>query len=830
MRNSPSLNQMKDNSPPDIHAALMPNYRSILCEFLVQHFNLDELKQLAFELAVDYEILQHDRKGELARELISYFERRDQLSRLILEILKKRHDDGLARLFAALPAGSPRTRIQIIVAQDLVENASGLIEEFAAMLGLTTEEVALVGATWGSSIHLLIGIPEVEANLRQLPEILTLAHGKYEVVSVRVFDSLDRTTQQAWRFAAQNYPPVCEDNILRPLISWGQVLKEAQESPLGPNCLGLVSTAMSSESTQDEFYFWVDSRRLVEATQLVRVTMRLPAEDPRVQRLQQDHITVIGIVEQVRRQSESRNVGTDHARYNGRVEEQPLLPPTGFSYAQCRVLSIDPPLFVPLSEGLPVYLASQEEAGLGYGYPDMEKAKADLVMGLLCNGGAEIAGAAKLDTRYILGESGGHVNVTGVAGTGTKTSFLMVLVKMLLCHARATTLEHPASPLYVVPIVFNVKGNDLMWLSRPNKHFEATSENWDLYRRAWSTELFGEFAQPFEEAAFYSYPTSGGSIRQGLPPATQKYTWGLQDVIEWGVEKYLFSTETRAHELMQGILEDAFQYISQEHAGAASRRTLDCSKGISNFDELIEWLIAATVKDAEQEPHYLITRQHDKSTIKATARRLNNILAGARGVLVRNSASGEPPEVAADRTTDPIVIDIDGLEEAPQRFVVASVIERLKQHRERHADRRQRYIIVLDELNRFAPRGSTDEVSKLFEHVAAQLRSQGIILFGAQQKASSVAPLVWENASTKVLGRTGAVELSADMWRQVLPAAVRSRAANLGPDEKIIIQDIFGYPMLANIPFTPWATRKDEIKTGSTDPGKSILDRIDFGD
>ncbi|HNS49850.1 MAG TPA: hypothetical protein PKO09_01570 [Anaerolineae bacterium] len=600
--------------------------------------------------------------------------------------------------------------------------------------------------------------------------------------------------------------------------------------PLPENCLGLISTALASEATQDEFYFWADSRRLVEAGQLVRVTMPLPQADPRVRAMGWDHVMVIGVVEEVRRQSESRSLGSDHARYDGQAGQSPLLPPAGFTYAHCHVLSIEPTLFVPLIEGLPIFLATEAEAGRGYGYPEMEKADADLVVGLLRNGGTDVAGAAKLDTRYVLGEFGGHVNVTGVAGTGTKTSFLMVLVKMLLLHAREVTLDHPASPLYVVPIVFNVKGNDLMWLNCPNARFEVNSEHWNPYRQAWGVDRFNEFAQPFLAATFYSYPIQGGGIRQGLPPATKKYTWGLKDVIDWGVEKYLFSTETRAHELMQGVLEDAFQFISQEHAGSASGRTIDCSKGISNFDTLIKWLIAATVKDNEQEPHYLITRQHDRSTIKATARRLNNILAGARGVLVRDSASGEPPQVTADRTTDPIVIDIDGLEEAPQRFVVASVIERLKQHRERHADRRQRYIIVLDELNRFAPRGSTDEVSKLFEHVAAQLRSQGIILFGAQQKASSVAPLVWENASTKALGRTGAVELSADMWRQVLPAVARSRAASLGPSEKIIIQDVFGYPMLASIPFTPWATRKDEIGTGPAEPGSTILDRLDFGD
>jgi hypothetical protein len=369
-----------------------------------------------------------------------------------------------------------------------------------------------------------------------------------------------------------------------------------------------------------------------------------------------------------------------------------------------------------------------------------------------------------------------------------------------------------------------------MWINCPNKNFDIQSSDWDTYTSTWGDELFKEFAQPFTETVFYSYPTREGSIKTGLPAGTEKYSWGLKDVIEWGVEKYLFSVETRSHELMQGVLEDAFQYITKGAIGAPSGRTLDSSSGIKNFQQLTEWMIKATVKSEDDEIHYLIKRQHDRSTIKATARRLNNILAGARGVLEIDGASGTPPQVTHNKTRDPIVIDIDGLESAPQRFVVASVIERIKQHREEHAERRQRYIVVLDELNRFAPRGSSDEVSKLFQHVAAQLRSQGVILFGAQQKASSISPLVWENAATKALGRTGAVELATDMWRQALPAVTRSRAANLGPGEKIIIQDTFNYPMLANIPFTPWATRRDEIDSSSLDKGEDVLGLLDFED
>jgi hypothetical protein len=366
-----------------------------------------------------------------------------------------------------------------------------------------------------------------------------------------------------------------------------------------------------------------------------------------------------------------------------------------------------------------------------------------------------------------------------------------------------------------------------MWLNQPNAAFNAQDQQWQAYRDNWGDDLFTAFATPFTEATFFSYPNVSGVARPGLPPGVSLYSWGLKDVLEWGVEKYLLSGEARASELLAGVLTDAFDYIADRSLTTLSGRSLNAANdaGITNFRQLVDWIAAGAVKpEPDAEPHYLVARQHDRATIKAAARRLNNILAEAKGVLREDATSGNPPEIVRRGTCDPIVIDIAELDGGIQRFIVAAIIERVKRHREQNAERPQRYLIVLDELNRFAPKGGTDDVSKLFEHVAAQLRSQGILLFGAQQKASSVSTIVWENAATKVLGRTGAVELSADMWRQALPSATRTRAANLQMNEKILIQEgLFAYPMLALIPLTPWATKRGEIgEPQSAEPKKEI--------
>ena len=83
-----------------------------------------------------------------------------------------------------------------------------------------------------------------------------------------------------------------------------------------------------------------------------------------------------------------------------------------------------------------------------------------------------------------------------------------------------------------------------------------------------------------------------------------------------------------------------------------------------------------------------------------------------------------------------------------------------------------RYLLMLDELNRWAPRGARDPITKLIERVAAEMRSQGVVLLGAQQQASQVSEKVIEAAAIRMLGRTGSLELEQTVWKSVPPAFV----------------------------------------------------------
>jgi DNA helicase HerA-like ATPase len=119
------------------------------------------------------------------------------------------------------------------------------------------------------------------------------------------------------------------------------------------------------------------------------------------------------------------------------------------------------------------------------------------------------------------------------------------------------------------------------------------------------------------------------------------------------------------------------------------------------------------------------------------------------------------------------------------------------------------YVFVLDELNRFAPRGHTDPITQLIETVAAELRSRGVILLGAQQQASLVSPRVVENASIRVLGRSGGHELRQDMF-SFLPETLRGYVEQLESSDKVLHQPSFRQPMHLRVPRPPWAMRKQE--------------------
>ena len=155
------------------------------------------------------------------------------------------------------------------------------------------------------------------------------------------------------------------------------------------------------------------------------------------------------------------------------------------------------------------------------------------------------------------------------------------------------------------------------------------------------------------------------------------------------------------------------------------------------------------------------------------------------------------------------VIDIHKLQDRAKRFVVGVVVRRLVEQKEA-TGQRPLVFLVLDELNKYAPREGWSPIKEVILDIAERGRSLGVILIGAQQTASEIERRVTANASFRVAGRLDAAEASRGEYG-FLTDASRARASILKPGTMFVHQPEIPVPLLVQFPFPAWATRKAEV-------------------
>jgi len=595
-----------------------------------------------------------------------------------------------------------------------------------------------------------------------------------------------------------------------------------------PPAVGRVGCPLGQEANVDEFYFWIAADQLVEQTQIVRVPTRMGGVD----------VELFGVVEQVYRRSTISSMHMELAAHDGDpVADDLMLDRDGVTYAKVRVVNAFPQKLAPPIEGSTVFACSEHEAERAYEM-DSYAQERGVCIGLIRNGGDSTAGRAFLDQDFLLGAQAGHLNVNGAAGSGTKSSFLTVAAYQTInaLKARSAGMVGTGRQARIKTFIFNVKGFDLFWLDRWSTKFA------DDDARTWA-EMGVPSPDVFRNIAYYAPETAqrGGAARAittERPGEVRPYSWSLKDIIDFGLFDLLFSDETRANDNIVTLINWLSHRLSTGRTKAASlderlglppdanraarqqltetnekafnsKNDLDNGNPILTFDELlkyIEFKAQPESKDLSDDS----LRSMSNSTIQALWRRLARVLAPNSGLLRRDDIEGAPLALATMQE-DVAVIDIQSIHDAHlQRFVIAAVLSQLVAWRSGpHAARNETFLVVIDELNRYAPRGASDAITKLFEYVASQMRSRGIILFGAQQQGSRVSEVVIENSQTRVLGRSGGQELADSIWRG-FSEGDRKLALRLGPSEKVIVAPNFREALHVKVPRPPWAMRPEE--------------------
>jgi hypothetical protein len=556
--------------------------------------------------------------------------------------------------------------------------------------------------------------------------------------------------------------------------------------------LGRVATPPGLEATADEFGFWVPEGVPVETTQLVRAAASFPSIGP---------VQFYGVVESVSRRSRRKDVLEERDRYDGAPDSNIAVDSLGVTYAKARILATQPPLLTPPREESPVVLAGPEDASTAYGVGEMAE---PLAIGLIKNGAAGNAGPASIDLADLLGQNGAHVNITGIPGAATKSSGLLDILCAVQHHVRNRP-DRFTEPLHIVPVVLSVKATDLLFLDRPSRTFQRLSAT---ETAVWRQIGIPEPA-PFADARFFVPQQLGTEVAEQRGREAEAYSWGLEDLIERNLFPFIFAEDDREDENFAGLLSVIERMLARERIedGRVVLRILDMPGVPRTMRALTDWV----GEQLDQGLANNLRGQHH-GTVSKLYRRLLRIVQSGSGVLRVEEPRGHPLDITATETVGPRVVDIAAIGDAGlQRFVVGAIVRQIADARVGpRAVRGLRYLLMLDELNRWAPRGARDPITKLIEHVAAEMRSQGVVLLGAQQQASQVSEKVIEAAAIRMLGRTGALELEQTVWKSV-PAAFRRLVSGLRKEEKVVLTPSARQPMIVRMPCPPWAMNQEDV-------------------
>jgi DNA helicase HerA-like ATPase len=543
-----------------------------------------------------------------------------------------------------------------------------------------------------------------------------------------------------------------------------------------------------------EFWVAVAEGQYLQLDDVVEVKTPLP--DGR-------EVQLFGVVDLVRARQEGARLDSDVF-----LVEQGVLPATVAQAAHVRVTRVEPEVFVPPRPGQEARRAQGSARDQALFFDAMERR---LPIGLSRDGEPVFANLDFLD-----GSRGAHVNISGISGVATKTSYATFLL-----HSLFTSGALGGDAANTHAIVFNVKGEDLLFLDQPNARLG------DQDRAAY--EKLGLKAACFESAQFLAPVRKGSAERLAATGSrgegVQSFFWTLRELATERLLRFLFA-EADDESSQLGFVVDRIE-AKLGAAAAAKGEPKDPwieidGRRIETFDALVEELTEHPDGDRSRAEHW--TSPAAPGTVAAFERRLH---AAARhvGHLVRGRDVGRREEHLLDWTRRQLsVVDIHGLHDRAKRFVVGAVLKRMFEQKESLGTARPLVFVVLDELNKYAPREGSGPIKEVLLDVSERGRSLGIVLLGAQQTASEVEGRIVANAALRVVGRLDTAEAERPEYG-FLTAAGRGRAGILKPGSMIVHQPEIPTPLLVRFPFPAWATRRSEVTAAAADPFAGFRER-----
>jgi DNA helicase HerA-like ATPase len=545
--------------------------------------------------------------------------------------------------------------------------------------------------------------------------------------------------------------------------------------------IGLVVGTVAATPLQ--FSVAISPEQYLQLDDVVVTSRELPGQTP---------VQVSGVVTNVEAIHEGARFASDVF-----LIQQGALPAEVSEVAQVSVTRVEPEVYVPPMPGAVVSRATGKQRDSALYFDEMGDQKVPVGFG---RDGQPVY----INFEFVDGTRGAHVSISGVSGIATKTSFALFLLHSIL-HSGVLAAEAHNTKM----LVFSVKGEDLLFLDYANSRL--TPEQRERYG------VLGHPAAPFQNVRVFAPPRRGDS--SGTPDvaardkAVSPFYWTLAEFCADELLPFVFADaedERAQYTMLIGqvaarLRRDA---VATGNDGAVRISGVDPTndKIIRSFGDLVE-LLEAELGDDQLRGSW-VAGSAVSGSINALLRRLRSAVKPLTAIIRGDLAHRGERSISTSRA-QVTVVDLHNLPDRAQRFVVGVTLRGEFARKERQGTARPLMFVVLDELNKYAPREGDSPIKQILLDVAERGRSLGVILIGAQQTASEVERRILANCAIRVAGRLDAAEAERPEYG-FLPPAQRARAMIAKPGTMFIAQPDIPVPLAVDFPFPAWATRPSE--------------------
>ncbi|WP_130862822.1 ATP-binding protein [Bacilliculturomica massiliensis] len=542
--------------------------------------------------------------------------------------------------------------------------------------------------------------------------------------------------------------------------------------------IGRVSATEKYPSSCDDFQFWLSDDAVLSPFDIVRVENKA------------DDSVTYGVVQDILHITDGTGHLSNYVSSDfGNVDTTPLTRRLSLSYAKVSVIHNTKENFMPVFESSPVYTADNDDIEIALGLDNIDE-KTAIPAGLM-KASNNISVPIKYNGDFLIGPEGAHMNISGISGLATKTSYVMFLLK---------AIQHKYKDDVAI-IVMNVKGDDLLHVHQPNEKMTPTQ------REEWDT--LGVPCKPFENVKYlYPYRNQKDKLYANTALPTEdlaeqfvaKQAANFVYTFEHDIDKVdmLFSNVDDPNYTIESIL----NYIDygQEFRGDLSWTDFKdklkdfCSKGSSKNNN------SSILIQSWQRFRRLINNSiNDDIFVNAisSAKEQHQVYLSNE---VLNINGGEM-----------MVVDIAGLTEQLQCLVFGDIIRSVYSLKHGDFDQEDRYskkpvpkrvVIFVDELNKYAPSTSSKNSPLLANllDITERGRSEGVVLFSAEQFRSAIHERIKGNCGTNVYGRTNAIEVSRPDYKFV-PTVYANMMTRLKKGDLILHHPVFKTLLKIQFPF-----------------------------